>query len=605
MIKNIIIFTSILLFSFSNSYAQSTLERKLNLAQSYEKTRQVDNAIRLYEEVIQEDNRNTEAFQGLVRSYRYKNMNIELLELLEARLKFEKNAINYIMLGEAHWKAGNANEADNAWSNAIEMADENDFAYQQLAEIQSNLQLYEKAISTYNKGRDKIGQKNGSTLFVNELSKLYVAIGDVENAIDESLIMLLETGALAEVEARIFVLMQDKENQQIIDSKLAEFADENSSNYTAMELYSWYQTNIGDYRKALEYTIRADDISESGGRLILVFGNNAEKDGQTDVALEAYQYLIDEGRDNKYFSSATYNFTKALESKFLFEDKFDRSKVEDIIEKYETIIEEFDKTTTAADAYLEKARLEKDFLNDLEAADQTLKNLINNIPGARQSGHALVQLGDIYIAKGNLNLAMDYIDRAVVRYSRTELDLKEKAEYKFGIIQYYKGDLDSAQVIFNSLSESVDSDIANDALEKNSIIADKEKERSMTELFAKSEYALVQNDTSLAIDNFVTIIEDLSNYDTEVWQRSNLLLADIHQAKGNQEKAAEYLKNLATNLTDGVHTDKAIYRLALIRAEQGNKSRAIELFSKILVDFPDSIYLKDARKKIRELREES
>jgi tetratricopeptide (TPR) repeat protein len=581
------------------------LERKLGLAQSYEKSRQVDNAIRLYEEIITEDKKNTEAFQGLVRSYRYKSMNNELLELMQARLEFEKSALNYIMLGEAHWKAGNPTEADITWAKAIELAKDNEFAYQNLADIQSKLQLYEKAIATYKKGREEIGQINNSTAFVNELSKLYVAIGDVKNAIDESLIMLIETGALAEVEARIFVLMQDKESQKIIDSKLAEFADDYSSNYTAMELYSWYQTNIDNYSKALEYTIKADDISESEGRLILVFGNNAERDGQTDIALEAYQYLIDEGRDNKYFSSATYNFTKALESKFLFQDKFDRSKVEEIIEKYETIIDEFDKTTTAADAYLEKARLEKNYLNDLDAADQTLKNLINNIPGARQSGDALIQLGDIYIAKGNLNLAMDYIDKAVVRYSRTELGLKERAIYKFGIIQYYKGDLDSAQVIFNNLSEAIDSDIANDALEKNSIIADKEKERSMTELYAKSEYALVQNDTSSATENFVTIIEDLSNYDTEVWQRSNLILADIYREKGESETAAKYLNNLATNLTDGVHTDKAIYRLALIRAEQGNSQRAIELLSKILVDFPDSIYLKDARKRIRELREES
>jgi tetratricopeptide (TPR) repeat protein len=605
MIKNILVFTSILIFSFSQIYAQSTLERKLGLAQSYEKSRQVDNAIRLYEEIITEDKKNTEAFQGLVRSYRYKSMNNELLELMQARLEFEKSALNYIMLGEAHWKAGNPTEADITWAKAIELAKDNEFAYQNLADIQSKLQLYEKAIATYKKGREEIGQINNSTAFVNELSKLYVAIGDVKNAIDESLIMLIETGALAEVEARIFVLMQDKESQKIIDSKLAEFADDYSSNYTAMELYSWYQTNIDNYSKALEYTIKADDISESEGRLILVFGNNAERDGQTDIALEAYQYLIDEGRDNKYFSSATYNFTKALESKFLFQDKFDRSKVEEIIEKYETIIDEFDKTTTAADAYLEKARLEKNYLNDLDAADQTLKNLINNIPGARQSGDALIQLGDIYIAKGNLNLAMDYIDKAVVRYSRTELGLKERAIYKFGIIQYYKGDLDSAQVIFNNLSEAIDSDIANDALEKNSIIADKEKERSMTELYAKSEYALVQNDTSSATENFVTIIEDLSNYDTEVWQRSNLILADIYREKGESETAAKYLNNLATNLTDGVHTDKAIYRLALIRAEQGNSQRAIELLSKILVDFPDSIYLKDARKRIRELREES
>ena len=65
------------------------------------------------------------------------------------------------------------------------------------------------------------------------------------------------------------------------------------------------------------------------------------------------------------------------------------------------------------------------------------------------------------------------------------------------------------------------------------------------------------------------------------------------------------MEEFITNLYDGVHTDKAIYMLAQNKEAEGKSDKAIELLSKILIDFPNSIYLSDARAKIRKLRGES
>lgn len=604
MIKNIFLSTVITFLLATSIYGQSTTDRKVGLAQSYEQAGQIDNALRLYTEAYNEDKKQNKAYEGLVRIYKFKNMNVELLTLIEERVKFDKRAVNYILLGEAQWKAGLANEADETWKIAIEAEPNNKFMYIDLAEIQSNLSLYQKAIKTYEIGRDKI-DNNGLTPFVDELSKLYIAVGNIESALKESLILLKENGALAAVEGRIYAMMQEESNFELIDKTLEEFVDNNSSNYMALELFSWYQTTIENHERALEYTIKADNVSNSGGRMVVTYAASAEQSGNTEASLTAYQYIIDQGKENKFFPTAIYSYTRALESKFLFNSSMTNKNANEVIERYRTIIKEFPNSTTAADAYIQIARLQKENLGEYKEAEETLYELVKDIPGAIQSGTAMAEIATINISRGELKEANSLLSTARVRYGRNDKKLVEFIDYNLALIQYYSGNLDSAETLLGILSEVKDADIANDVLEKNSIVADKHKEEEKTKQFAFAEYDLVKLDTAKAIEKFEIIINELSNYDTEIWQRSHLILSDIYLTKKNIEKSNIYLQEFIKNLPDGVHSDKALFKLGSNKVEQSENEKAIEIFSRILIDFPNSIYLDRARLKIRELRGES
>ncbi|PKL80492.1 MAG: hypothetical protein CVV25_04080 [Ignavibacteriae bacterium HGW-Ignavibacteriae-4] len=605
MIKNIFLYSVVSFFILYVGYSQTATERKLSLAQSYEQVGQLDNAIRIYEEVYAQDKGYLQAFHGLIRSYKLKNMNAKLLELLEDRIQFDKKAVNYILLGEARWNAGKSSEADEAWENAQKAEPKNQYMYSDMAEVQSRLQLYNKAINTYKSGRKNVTTNNGLTLFTEELSKLYIAIGDTKGAINESLTLLMEAGALPAVEARIYALMQDDDNLKIIDETLNDFIDKNNSNYMANELYSWYQTNLGNHKKALEYTINADDISNQEGRLIITYGGNAEQAGNTEIALEAYQYIIDQGKSNKFFTSAIYSYTRTLEAKMMFDKNLSKDNIQQIIKRYRTIIEEFPKSTTAADAYLEIARLQKDRLLDYKKSEETLFELTKEIPGAPQAGTAMVELSELFISRGDLVEAKSFLETAKARYARSNRDLSEIVGYRQALIEYYTGNLDSAEALFLVLSEVKDNDIANDVLEKSSIISDKYKEEDKVKVFAAAEYDMIRLDTVSAITKYESIINELRNFDTEIWQRSHLILSDIYMARNNIQKADFYLEEFIKNLPDGVHTDKALFKLATNKVVAGENEKAIDLFSKILINFPNSIYLDQARLKIRELRGES
>lgn len=605
MIKNIFV-SSLLIFLFTQvGYSQSVQDRKIALAQSYERSGQYDDAIRIYKEIYTNDKHYDSAFEGLVRCYKSRSMNTEQLQLLEDRITFDKRAVIYILLGEARWRAGKADEADKAWHIALDLEPKSMSNYVSLAETQAQLQLYGKAIQTYLKGRDNLPKIDDKTLFVNELSKLYIAIGDSKSALNETLTMLQETGDLASVEARIYAMMQNDKSKELIDNSLKEYADDNSSNYLAMELYSWYQTTIGNHQKALDYTIKSDKISNADGRQILTFGINSENSGNLEVALKAYQYILDMGRDSKYFSSAIYNYTRALERKLLFEKNLTTDNVNEIIERYETIIDEFKGSMTAADAYLQIARMQKSYLHQYDASEKTLNELIEKIPGSKQAGEAMLELAEIYISRGDLQSATSYLQTASARYGRNDPNLIELIDYRLAMIQFYTGNLDSASTLFDKLSQAKDNDIANDVLEKKSIIADKFKEEEKAKLYATAEYDMAKLDTASAVTKYETIVRELNDYDTEIWQRSYLNLAEIYKGKNDIDKSNKYLEDMILKLPDGVHTDEAIYNLALNKALQKDNDSAIKLLSDILIKFPNSIYLDLARLKIRELRGDS
>jgi outer membrane protein assembly factor BamD (BamD/ComL family) len=249
--------------------------------------------------------------------------------------------------------------------------------------------------------------------------------------------------------------------------------------------------------------------------------------------------------------------------------------------------------------------LQKDRLNDYKQSEETLFELTKEIPGAPQSGTAMVELSEIFISRSDLVGAKEFLETAKVRYGRSNPNLLETIGYRQALIEYYTGNLDSAETLFKVLAEVKDNDIANDVLEKSSILSDKYKEEEKVKVFAAAEYDMIRLDTASAITKYETIINELRNFDTEIWQRSYLILSDIYMARQNTQKADFYLEEFIKNLPDGVHTDMALYKLASNKVVAGENSKAIDLFSKILIDFPNSIYLDRARLKIRELRGES
>ncbi|HAE13545.1 MAG TPA: hypothetical protein DCG24_04890, partial [Bacteroidetes bacterium] len=77
----------------------------------------------------------------------------------------------------------------------------------------------------------------------------------------------------------------------------------------------------------------------------------------------------------------------------------------------------------------------------------------------------------------------------------------------------------------------------------------------------------------------------------------------IAMKEQNPEQAAEYLENIRQNLAYGLLADDAVFALGELYEEQLNKPEEAKLcYEQIILQYTDSVYVTEARKRYRRLR---
>lgn len=349
-----IIIILILIFT-SNVTLSNPLDRKIDYAEIYESRGLYEQSLRLYIEIFEEI-KDVDIFFSVIRNYRYLAMHNEILDFITANIDLytDIDPYIYVIYGEAYWNIGDYKSANNYWDKALNIGSDNLDFYKDFSKIQSNLRQYEKSVKTLLSGRKFLKDKEDFShiLFSDELSRNYMAIGNYSNALNEILESVVITGKIPDAEAKIFTMMQNKELESAINRRIEDFYNSKSSNYVAQEIYVWYLKHNNNYEKALEIQKKMDDQQNANGMLIINFAREAESEGELEISLKSYQYILDLGKSNKYFSSAIYNYTRVLEQKYANDDYIDKDEAEEIIQRYKSIIKEFPNTETAAKSYI-------------------------------------------------------------------------------------------------------------------------------------------------------------------------------------------------------------------------------------------------------------
>ena len=121
-------------------------------------------------------------------------------------------------------------------------------------------------------------------------------------------------------------------------------------------------------------------------------------------------------------------------------------------------------------------------------------------------------------------------------------------------------------------------------------------------LFAKAELLEQQNkwiECQNVLDSLSLTFKNHTLIDEVIYKRATI----FEKQKKYLEASTEYDK-IIQNFSFDILADDALYKRAILLEEKlDDKKLALELYEKILVDHPDSIYTVDARKKYRTLTE--
>ena len=270
---------------------------------------------------------------------------------------------------------------------------------------------------------------------------------------------------------------------------------------------------------------------------------------------------------------------------------------------YEAFLDEIGRDRRTAEIIKEHAELEAFYLNNLDKGISILEGLLQ-IPSLNKytEANSKLLLGDFYLIKGE-------IWDATLLYSQVDKDfmedlLGERARFKNAKLSYFNGEFEWAQIQFDALKASTSKLISNDAMDLSVFIMDNLGLDSTDEamrLYAGAELLSFQNKHEEAFASLGEL--EMKFTDHTLIDDIKYLKADIYNAKGEFEKAADLYTDILENHKDEIRADNALFKLArLYETALADKSKAMELYETLFVDFSNSTFAVESRKRFRYLR---
>ncbi len=590
------ILIALFLVFINDVFSQYNLTEKIKLAETYEKNGDYQNAARLWKEMYDIRPEREEFFYGVIRTNKALNQFKDLIPFIENHLRIKKSASLYALYGEILWLTGSFDEAAKKWNQAIETFPNDNQTYIDVAAIQISLRLFERAINTYKTGRENL--KN-SSIFSDELSQLYTILNNYKEGTEEILKYFEESRNQPITQGRINALIGSTESKSyILDVLRKRYRNSDDPEYR--RLFAWYLRLINDYNGAFEQYKQIDKLVNAKGYEILNFANNSLRDGEYSIALEAYAYLIDQGKTNTFFQNALFGYAKTLELSIMKEEKLSKSKVLEIIERYRRIISEFPNSQNSDEAYIRIANLFLYQLNEPEKAANELNTLLKVSGNRRITATASNLLGNIYLITNKLDDAKQLFSIISKKFAKISPEESSLALFKLAEIEYFSGNIDSAYDKYVEISNLSNTDVANDAIERIMFIDQNRNFNKAFAIFTKAELYELQKNYQLAVQNYQSAYESapLSNL-------AELSLVRIAQIQFLQSKFLETIKTMELLLEkykETIYGDLALITIANSYYAENNYDTAVEKYTDLLAKYPRSIYLEEARNKIKAIR---
>ncbi len=393
--------------------------------------------------------------------------------------------------------------------------------------------------------------------------------------------------------------IKSDENYQLVKRLLLPYVRKEDNRTDFSEMLIWLFMQNAQHEMALRQAKALDRRINGDGENVYDLGDSFLDNQYYKLAIEAYDYVLEKGRNNFLFINANINKLYALTNMFK-EQNNDITLIDNI---YKNVIEEVGKNRETVLLLSNYAHFQAFYLHDLVAAKNTLKETIS-IPGIsmRDLAECKLEYADVMLLSGNIWESLLY-------YTQVEKDFKESpighdAKLRRAKVAYYQGDFQWAQAQLDVLKASTSKLIANDALDLSLLIADNynlDTSEVAMKMFAEADLLNYQKRYNVAIvkyDSILTLFEGHSLSD-EIYMRK----AEIYLNSGNIESSLAMYQKIIDEWDYDILADDAIYKQARIYEDKLKEtSKAMQLYEKILLEKSGSVFTAEARKRFRELR---
>ena len=473
-----------------------------------------------------------------------------------------------------------------------------------LAYAFSNRRETDYTIRTYQRGRDLL---KDPAAFAFELAYTYEALGNTEQMIEEYLNLLSANPLqIEQVQNRLQSWLSDDIDNTKNDtyrSVLLRKTQENPDEILYNELLLWHSVQQKDFSFALIQAKALDRRYGETGQRIFDLAALCVSNENFDAAIDAYKYIIKKNADKELVTQSRIELINTEFKQYQSTYSQDKMKLLQIEQAYKTLLGELGKTLFTIPLILNQAHLEAFYLGMSDEAILLLTEAVDlpNIP-ARDQAYCKLELADIYLFSGEQW-------EATLLYSQVEKTFKNEpigheAKFRNAKLSFYIGEFEWAKSQLDILKAATSKLIANDALELSLMIGDNIEEDSVATplgMFARADLLGFRNrdDEALALlDSIVALFPLHPIYDDVLFKK-----AGIDVKMGKFDDASKLYAEIVEKFPEGLLTDDAMFDLASLYENQlSDKAKAMQFYQDILTKYPGSLYVVEARKRFRALR---
>lgn len=373
---------------------------------------------------------------------------------------------------------------------------------------------------------------------------------------------------------------------------------------TMPSFLAWVYLQIRDYEGALQQYKALDLLENTGGIRTFQLGEFAVNNELNRIAIKCFESVVQFFPTSQYRFLAQQNLVQLRENLVKNTYPINPAEVRALVVDYTNLASS--QYLNPYDLTMKVAELYGKYLNRPDSAIQILEESMKTRrwPLSIQN-KAKVLLGDMYILK-------DEPWEASLLYGQVEKDEAEtltgyEAKLKNAKVFYFKGEFELCQEQLDVLKQSTSRDISNDAIELGLLLQDILAEDTtgyFLSKFADIDLLTFQGNYPAAIDQIEKLAFTVSN--PVVLEKLKYRLFTNYQATRQFEKALKELDEIYKNKASDLYLDDALFYSGIIVSEQlKDKDKAIDFFLRLIKEIPGSVYVAEARKRLRILRGDS
>ena len=593
----------LLVSNFSIVYAQKSFDDKLAI--QYYDQKQFDKAIVYFEKLYDKlpEAYYSYYFKCLLETKDYKTAE----KITKKQIKrSDSNTHLYVKLGIVYKLMGNLEKEKDQYNKAVKEVIPEQNTLFALAHAFEDEELFDYAIEVYKKGRKQTPE---SYPYYYEIADLYKKKGDLKSMVNEYLDAIeFRESELYTAQANLQQSLgyDDKNggfNNPILKQELQKRIQQKSDKTIFSEFLIFILNQQKEFESSFVQSRALDKRQKSDGTRLMDLAKLCVSNENYAVAEKCYQYVISKGKDNPYYDVANIEKLNANYLQLTNQPNPNNLDVVLLNTSIEAAIKEYGTSSLTLPLIKKSALLKAYYLNQPQEAIQFLEEVTSQYTFNKN------ELAEIKLDLGDMNLLVGNIWDASLIYSQVEKDFKyevvgQDAKFRNSKLSYYASDFKWAKAQCDILKGATTKTIANDALDLSLIITDAigvDTNAAPLSMFSSAELLILQHQ----YDKALTRLDSINQVFTEHTLGDDIYYkkADLFKRTNRYADAAKMYENILEFYPTELYGDDALFKEAeLYERYLNDKEKAKQLYQDMLVKYPGSIYVVEARKRYRDLR---